>query len=685
MNHSHVPAAADTTVVPDAARKSKRLTIGLLVLLVGLLFVLWDWNWFKGPTERRVEAATGREFRIEGNLDVELDFFRPTIVADGVVLSNADWAQEPEMFRADNVRIQWAVWRMFRGQVLLPHVELQAPRLLLERGEAGVGNWQFDDEPNPDPETDPDFPDIEQLLVHDGRFRFVEPQYETDFDVTVNSGEAEVGLAPLLVDGKGRYRDSEFTLEGRVDSPVALFQEGDAPATVAEGDGEPASAVAPSEYHIDLSARAGATHAHAFGGLPPPLQLGAFDVDFELSGDDMRHLYTLLGLAMPKTPPYTLEGRLGRDGPVWHYNGFSGVVGDSDLAGDATVDTSGERTKLVADMVSERLDFDDLAGFIGGTPRAGEGDAAAPAVPSDPSRVFPSRDYDAVSLRKMDADVRLQAHHVNSPKLPLDSMTAHLLLEDGDLHLNPLNFGVAGGTIESVIHLDARQTPMGAEADVHARKLQLQQLADIGAVPESAGLIGGRIQLSGRGNSVAALMASADGEAQLGMGSGRISNLLIELAGIDIFEALKFLIGKDRVIPIRCAYADLGVADGVATSRQFAFDTTDTVLFVEGEVYLGDERFDLRLKPRPKDPSPLSLRSPLRLTGNFKDPQIRPEAGPLLLRGAIAAVLYAIAPPAAILALIETGPGEDTGCGIDNPKITAETDANTNAGPPTDD
>lgn len=44
----------------------------LLAVLVLVLVLLWDWNWFKGPIERRVSAQTGREFRIEGNLDVDL-------------------------------------------------------------------------------------------------------------------------------------------------------------------------------------------------------------------------------------------------------------------------------------------------------------------------------------------------------------------------------------------------------------------------------------------------------------------------------------------------------------------------------------------------------------------------------------------------------------------------------------
>jgi len=98
-------------------------------------------------------------------------------------------------------------------------------------------------------------------------------------------------------------------------------------------------------------------------------------------------------------------------------------------------------------------------------------------------------------------------------------------------------------------------------------------------------------------------------------------------------------------------------------TRAFAFDTTDTLLLAEGDIHLGSERLDLLLKPRPKDMSPFSLRSPLRVRGTLMDPSIRPQGGPLLLRGAAAAALYAVAPPAALLALIETGPGENADCG----------------------
>ena len=112
-------------------------------MLLLLLLLLFDWNWFKGPVERRVEAATGRMFRIEGDLEVKLAVFRPTIIATHVVLGNADWAKEPEMLRVERAEVQWAVWHMLDGDVVLPQVRLAGPELRLEREAKGRVNWKF--------------------------------------------------------------------------------------------------------------------------------------------------------------------------------------------------------------------------------------------------------------------------------------------------------------------------------------------------------------------------------------------------------------------------------------------------------------------------------------------------------------------------------------------------------------
>lgn len=640
------------------ASRSRHRTAIVLVALAVLLAITWwlfDWNWFKGTVERRVEAATGREFSIGGDLDVDLGW-SPTIRADAIALGNAAWSKDPHMVAVERLEFRIALWPLLRGDVVLPTVTLRKPRLVLERNAELAANWQFDGKASGKDTEPAEWPTVRALLVEDGELRVRDHALATDLRLDIDSGTPrnEDALAPLVLDGEGTYRDVPFSLDGRVESPLQL-QDQDRP------------------YRVALNAKAGATEARARGELYSPLQFHDFDVRFALEGQDLADLFPLLGIALPQTPPYTLDGRLQRDGLTWYYRGFTGTVGDSDLAGDVIVDTGRERPMFTAKLTSQRLDFDDLAGFVGLPPSSKAGETASPeqaergvAIAAQ-DKVLPQQPYRLDKLRAMDADVTLDAAQVIAPPLPIDALSGHLTIENGLAKLQPLTLQAAGGRIESFVSLDASRDPIVTDAQIALRGLQLPKLfPDAELTEDSAGRIGGKLVLQGTGNSIAQMLGSADGEIGLVMGRGRISNLLLELAGLDLAEALRFMLGKDRVIPVRCAYADFGVTDGVIQTRQFAFDTTDTVLYAEGSVSLREETFDLLLRPQPKDKSLVSLRSPLRVSGTFKDPSVRPKAGPLALRGIAAAVLYSIAPPAILLALLETGPGEDSDCGRPN-------------------
>ena len=107
--------------------------------------------------------------------------------------------------------------------------------------------------------------------------------------------------------------------------------------------------------------------------------------------------------------------------------------------------------------------------------------------------------------------------------------------------------------------------------------------------------------------------------------------------------------GLGEQIPIRCAFGDFAVKNGVMTPRALAFDTSETVITGTGTIDLRNERLDLTLKPKTRRFSPLSLRSPLYVEGSFKHPNIRPDYKRMGLRAAAAAALGAITAPAAAL------------------------------------
>ena len=146
------------------------------------------------------------------------------------------------------------------------------------------------------------------------------------------------------------------------------------------------------------------------------------------------------------------------------------------------------------------------------------------------------------------------------------------------------------------------------------------------------------------------------------MGQGQISNLLLEIAGLNGAEILKFLFRGDQNVKLRCAAAAFNVKDGLMTSRALVLDTADTVVWGDGTVNLGTEAIDTYFKPYPKDASILTIRSPLKIAGTLGAPRTGPDKGALAGRAAAALALGVINPLLALAATIETGPGEDADC-----------------------
>src|SRR6184192_849843 len=119
-------------------------------------------------------------------------------------------------------------------------------------------------------------------------------------------------------------------------------------------------------------------------------------------------------------------------------------MGDSDLSSTIRVDTEPKRPAMKADLISNLVDFKDLAGFIDGKPGSGSDETAsdeqekqAAATKEESDRIFPDQRYDLERLRAMDADVRLRAKKILAPKLPIDDLNATLNLNDGVLSFAP--------------------------------------------------------------------------------------------------------------------------------------------------------------------------------------------------------------------------------------------------------
>ena len=634
-------------------RTLKVLGIVFVLLLVTVLSAPWwfNFNLLREPIASLVTSTTGRDAAIE-NIDLDMGW-TPTLTVDGIVLGNADWADEAEMVNVQRFQVSIRLKELLRLRIAIPELLIEAPKISLTRNADGEANWVFGEAQEPESEAAPardDFPILSHIQLTNGEISYEDNTRDFKFLAKIENFEGNAGGDdPLRINAKGQLQGEPFGLKVEAGSMLTLRDE-DKP------------------YPLDLDVRVGKTHAAVNGNIDRPLALRGLDINLLVEGPNLAALYPVLSLPLPDTPPYKLSGLLQHRGTVWGFKGFDGRVGDSDLAGDFNVDIGGERPKIIADLSSQKLDFDDLGPSIGVAPDASETasekqqEKAEVAAESD--KVIPDTKFELDKLRLADAEVKFKAKRIDAPGLPIDNMDLDLSLENGLLRLQPLQFGVAEGTMNAYATIDASVPTISWDYDVRMRGFRLGALLKSASLEDAgSGKLSGDIKLKARGNSLHNALATSDGRVTTVVEGGRFSNLLLELAGVDIAEALGYLVTDDKKVPIRCVVADFEIEQGVMDTRTLVVDTTDTRIDGDLTADMKDETFSLKLTPEPKDPSFFSVRTPVTVSGTFKDIGIAPDYASLGLRAGAAVALGLLATPAAaVLAFIEPGLGEDAQC-----------------------
>jgi AsmA family protein len=649
------------------------------------------WPFLRQPLQDAATRSAAVPIVLDGPLRVHF-LFRPRLSIEHLSIAPGGGAQVPHLLDARGVELSWRwadVWRWRQGAPLrvqaLHAAQLEA---WLVRGADGRASWQLG---RPDAARAPTqdtqtalagVPRFGELRLEGGRIQVDDVPLKTRLQIDIRGGEGDA-----LPDGTragyeatvaGRWQALPMQLQVRTGGSLPLVQDEDAAGRT------PAVA-------LRVEGTAGAARL-LFDGTAGAL-LGDRQLKGKLrfSGPSLARVGEPLGLTLPQTQPFDLTGELAHDAGVWQLRADRATIGRSQLEGDFRYDSRTTPGRLSGRLGGQRLALADLGPSVG---------AAAPGTPPPAAakatgRVLPQRRFDLPSLRAMDADVQVAVRELDFGSVaitPLQNLKTRVLLQAGVLELQGLQASVAGGQFAGSTRLDATaelarwavdvrfttvdiagwlpglRTQQGRDdarprPNAQGMKAQRDRARQGGAQPVISyvtGSLGGSLQATGRGNSTGQILSTLDGRAQFTLRDGTISHLLTEAAGLDLAQALGVLIQRDRPLPLRCARVDLLVQDGIVRTRQAVLDNKDSTVRVSGQINLHDETLALRAQTRPKDFSPLSLRTPITVTGTLGAPQVGIEgkrlAGKVL--GALALGM-AIGPAAALLPLVDTGSEEE--------------------------
>jgi AsmA family protein len=613
-----------------------------VVVALAVALVFFPWNVLRGPVAAHFSDRLHRQVTIGGDLNVRLGL-PVRVVAHDVSIANVSWSDVQPMARAQAIALTYSLPSLLR---LSPdRVDLVAPSVIFERNANGEVNWHFGGERSQGP------PLLGAISVEHGSLRYRDAKLPGDVTLAVENSPPDAnGESRLQFSGNGALRGDALQLAGTAGGFSALRHLDD-----------------PYPLAFDLSS---ATTKMHFDGSVVPSAPQNLQGALELRGEDLSKLYPIVPSPLPWTPPYALSGRLSHQDARWQFSQIVGKVGSSDLAGDFTVDVSGPRAATRANLNSRKLDYKDLGGFIGLPPGEPGQHAktneqqreAAKRAASD--RGLPDKPFDLQKLRQHDVDLRFAGRSVKWGRFPLDHLALHMTLENGIVRFDPLDFGIADGRVVTQLVVDLTKPRPEAKADVDVRRVELKRIFPQLASPRgSAGRIGGRARLTATGNDVAELLASMNGEAALAMRGGEMSTLQLVLTNLDLARAAALLMrGGDEKAELRCAVAAMHATRGVLVPDLMVVDSDTELIRGAGSIDFGDEKYDVSLKAESKKPSLLALRGPIVISGTFKHPVVRPAVGQAIARVGAAVGLGLIAPPLALLPLIDLGNAPDANC-----------------------
>lgn len=653
------------------SRRQKIVLAGAAVLVAvpvaaAITLLNMDWNRAKPWLNGRASEALGRPFAIAG--DLSLTWQQPAtaagsktwrdslpwphLQAQDVRLGNPDAMAQTDGEPAQLATVSQLAFSLnplalLEKKIIIPELRFDTPQIRLLRSKDGRNNWTFEKQDQASPWQ----LELQSVVFSKGTVYLTDGVTQTAMraDVDTLADDKRYGIAWTL---SGKYRGETVQGGGKAGGVLSLQRQG-------------------TPFPIQAEMRASGSSMAIEGTLTRPTDLAALDVRLKIAGPSMARLYPLTGVLLPETPHFSTEGHLtgtlAPGGGEWVYDQFSGKVGSSDVEGKLAFSASKPRKRLTGEVHSRLLQFVDLGPLVGADSSASKKERGVTST-QPAGRVLPVETFKTERWTSLDADVRYTADKITrDAELPISKLDTHVLLTDGVLSLTPLNFNVAGGTLTSQIKLDGsgKVIPNGiaAELKASARHLRIKQLFPrLPALQASVGEINGDASLSATGNSVATLLGSSNGEVRALINRGSISKLLLEEMGLNIGSIVVTKLVGDKQVKLNCMAADFVVNKGLMRTRQFIVDTEDAVLHIDGTVNLGNEQLDLTLQPDSKGLRIFSLRSPLYVKGTFSKPDVSVDKGVLALRAGGALALAVVAPVAALLPLVNAGPGEENEC-----------------------
>jgi uncharacterized protein involved in outer membrane biogenesis len=591
----------------------------ILVPVTAVGAILWlstrDLSRYQAKLTEQVRKVTGRELKTKVPLSVKLGR-EPALVAEGVTLSNAEWASRPELARVRRITLYLDPFSLFLGEAKVAKVVLEGADILVEPNAANDTNLEM--LPPPDGsgphagenrslhiKTNPAFPWIATIEVRDSVLTISEGQ-----------GRPSVSLEVASASFKSNAPNQPLQMEAKLGPPRAAPME--LSGTIGSFDGW----LRGLPGNIDVQG--------GFGGGKISIKgsIGTKGTNLQITseGPDIAVFGPYVRLPVPSGGPYALTAKALTQRSGLKVEVPLLKVGQSDIAGEALFrhDRSGTPTVTV-NVDANKI---DLAGL-----RAAPAPASTGTRPPS-RRVLPSMAFGASWLGRGTLSITARVGELSG--LASKITNGSLSLSSSEKRFTFRGSASIGNGSAS---FDLGYDPAGRHGlttlTANVSRVPIDDLGvllgfDLG-VKDAVGDID--LKLRGGGRNAVSALNGAGGTVEFAVGKGIWP--ADGLAGWPS-ESVRLLNATDGGAAFNCLAGRFEVSAGVGHLRRLVFDTPKATWIGGGYLSLRNEGWEFIVAPEARDSHSVALATPIRLkggTGRAVSGALDPGLSKLLIGG----------------------------------------------------
>jgi len=559
----------------------------LVVLGALYAYILsYDYNRLKPEIISAVGDLTGRKLTIKGDIRVAVGLL-PSLVIEDVTLQNAAWGSRSRMLQVKRFELQLSLLPLITGTIEIRKVFLFDSEIFLEMNRKGVLNLPVAEFGQSVAETSggplPYLPDIalKDVRIVNSRLLFKGSRMTSPVTLKLNQLVLKPSESPgsfrLVVDA--HYNRMPFTAKGSLGAIGPLL--------------DPEK---PWPFKIALSAAASKLEIE--GSVKDLFGVKGIELDATFESQDISKPALAAGIRLPVKNKVKITGHMSGDlQDSIRFSKLQLLSGTNTIQGFILVKLKGGKPYFNATLTSDRL---DLREFTRGKSKPGKKTGSKPS-----RKLFSADPFPTGLLRKVDADVGVRIKQCLLARTAMQNLKLNLSLKNGRMTLKPISASIGSGKLQANAAVREVKKKLVGTVRLKIDNMDAgRMLKELDISDALEGEFDVSVDLSGRGRSVADIMAGLNGYASVIMGRGRFNNRLLGVLGGDLRAGLFRLLnigGKQGdLTEINCFVTRFDIVDGIADARVLLLDTHALRAVGKGTVYLKTEKLDISLKPIPQ-------------------------------------------------------------------------------------